>query len=201
MTDETLTTDTPADAQPNAPTTPAAVNTPDSSAQPQDHMIPKARFDEVNNELKKIKADMAKAQAASDKAAAAALAEQGKFKELYETASGELETLRPYKERVEQMIAQVQANNAKRIEAIPEDRRTLVPSFDDPLQVQDWLNVNEKHLIGKAPAPDLNGGSGNRTPNSNPNAPSLAQIKEQAVRLGVDVKHLAASYGVSIPDK
>lgn len=200
MTEEqTLTTDTPtADAQPDAQTTPAAVNTPDSGA---DHMIPKARFDEVNKELKQIRAEMAKAQQEREKAEAAALAEQGKFKELYETVNGELQTIRPYKERYESMIEQVKANNAKRIEAIAEDRRTLIPAYDDPLQVQSWLDANEKHLNTKAAAPDLNGGSSNRVPGNNPNAPSLSELKEQAVRYGVDVKYLAESYGVSLPDK
>lgn len=196
MTEETLTTDTPEAAQPSAQP-PAAVNTPDSGAEP---MIPKSRFDEVNKKLKQIETDMAKAQKEREQAEAAALAEQGKFKELYETVNGELQTIRPYKERYESMIEQVKANNVKRIESYPEDRRSLVPDFDDPLKLQDWLNTNEKHLA-KVPAPDLNGGSANRTQASNPNAPSLAQIKEQAVRYGVDVKHLAESYGVSIPDK
>lgn len=206
MSDQTTLTNgqgTPAGSQqeaaPTAPNelTPAAGNTPDSQ-QAQEHMIPKSRFDEVNNELKQIKAEMDKARREQEKAQAAAMAEQGKYRELYETASGELETLRPYKDRYTAVLDQAKANNAKRIEAIPEARRTLVPAYDDPMQVQSWLDANEKHLTDKPAAPNLNGGAGNRTPGQEPSI-SASQIREQAARYGVNPDLLAQQYGVTLP--
>jgi hypothetical protein len=95
-------------------------------------------------------------------------------------------------------LEQATANNAKRIEAIPEARRSLVPTYDDPMQVQSWLDANEKFLLDRPSAPSLNGGAGNRTPGTEATI-TPEQIREQAARLGVDPRYMAQQYGVTLP--
>lgn len=90
MPDETTTPVAAAEAKP-AVSTPA---TPPAEAQktetPAEVMIPKARFDEVNNALKKLQGDAAEQAKAQAAAEAKALAEQGKYKELFEKQQADL---------------------------------------------------------------------------------------------------------------
>src|SRR5688572_21203954 len=94
MADETTVTTQANPTEPAA--TPATVATPPAGAlnadTPQDaHMIPLSRFNEVNTELKRLKAESEKAAKAAQATEQAALAEQGKFKELYEAEKAERE--------------------------------------------------------------------------------------------------------------
>lgn len=117
-------------------------------------------------EIKKLRAEAAgyrKEKTAAEKARAeaeaAALAEQGKYKELYEKSAPKLEEYDTLRERYDAILATVQETNAKRIEAIPDAMRTLVPEYDDPLKVSAWLDANIG-VLQKAPAPGLNGRAG-----------------------------------------
>jgi hypothetical protein len=56
--------------------------------------IPKSRFDEVNSQLKDTKKQLEKIQKEREEAEKKKLEEQNEFKELYEKANGELESLR-----------------------------------------------------------------------------------------------------------
>lgn len=67
---------------------------PDNGEKDKDKFIPKHRFDEVNEENKALKAWRAEQEKKAKEAEAAALAEQGKFKELAEAKEKEAQTLR-----------------------------------------------------------------------------------------------------------
>ena len=76
------------EVQPDPATPAEVVNNTDTAGE---HMIPKSRFDEVNQQLKELKKAQeaaAKAQAQQEQAIAE---EQGKFQELYRKAQAELE--------------------------------------------------------------------------------------------------------------
>jgi hypothetical protein len=83
----------PADPQPQggAPAgapAPAGADTPPPAA--TEHMIPKSRFDEVNNRLQALEREQAKAARDAQKAADDAAAAQGQFKELAEQRAAKL---------------------------------------------------------------------------------------------------------------
>lgn len=78
-------------APPNPPTPPSgSPPTPGAGGAGDDKkeiQIPKARFDEVNNELRTLKERIAKEDKEREEAAAKKLAEDGKFKEVADAAS------------------------------------------------------------------------------------------------------------------
>lgn len=88
------------------------------------------------------------------------LAEQNKWKELAEQRAAKLAELEPTAQAYAQMIETMKASNAKRIEAIPEASRTLVPEYDDPAKLAAWLDANAALLNAKPIAPSLNGAAG-----------------------------------------
>ncbi len=71
-------------AQPNAQpeTAPAAA---ENTEAPAEHMIPKARFDEVNRRMRELEAAQAKAAKEREEAERVRLVEQQKYQELYES--------------------------------------------------------------------------------------------------------------------
>lgn len=84
---------TPA-TEPTTPTNPAPA-TPPAGAQnaetPAEPMIPKSRLDEVLAKLKNYETEKTKAEKAQADAEAKRLADEGKFKELYEKQQAELQ--------------------------------------------------------------------------------------------------------------
>lgn len=141
-------------------------------------------------EIKALRAEAAKYRKerqaevkAREAAEAAALEEQGKYKELYEKATPKLSEYDTLKERYDAILAAVQETNAKRIGAIPEGMRSLVPEYDDPLKTAAWLDANAAVFTRPQP-PSLDGragGNGSGTPSVDE-----AAIKARAVRLGLD---------------
>ena len=89
MADEQPTTVvTPGQPAPETPAPPAgAQNTEQPAAE---HMVPKSRFDEVNTELKKLKALVTEADNARTKAEQEKLKEAGEYKKLYEDLGAKL---------------------------------------------------------------------------------------------------------------
>lgn len=74
------------------------------------------------------------------------------------------------------------ASNEKRIAAIPERMRTMVPDFGDPVKVSQWLDANASLLKVDLPGTD----AGEHGPNP-PEGAKLSQEEIRAARLlGVD---------------
>jgi exonuclease VII large subunit len=161
-------------------------------------MIPKSRFDEVNEQLKELKAAQEKAQRAQAAAEQARLEKQNEFKTLYEQSQQRIAELEPYQQRINELTEATAATNAQRIEALPESMRSLVPEYDDPFKLQGWLDKNAE-VFSKPAAPTLNGGAGSGQRSQRPsNAPSEQELREQAARLGVNARYLAEQYGVQL---
>lgn len=139
----------------------------------------------TNSEAAKWRTDFRKAEKAKTDAEAAALAEQGKYKELYELATPKLSEYDMLKERYDAVIAAVQETNAKRIKAIPEAMQSLVPEYDDPLKTAAWLDANSA-VFQKPQAPGLDGRAGGR---------GSATVSDEAVaefasRMGIRPEHV-----------
>lgn len=122
-------------------------------------MIPKSRFDEVNNELKTLREKVQKDSEAAQAAEQERLRKQGEFQTLAEQEKKRADDLAGKAARADALDKLIAESNAKRIANLPEARRTLVPATLPPEQVAAYLDMNWILLLG-APAPDLNQGGG-----------------------------------------
>jgi hypothetical protein len=133
--------------------------------------------------LRELEGKLSKSEQERQAAEDAKLAEQNQFKELYEKEKARADGLAPLQERLEAILEATKASNDKRIAAIPETMRPLVPDYDDPLKLAEWLDANAA-LLGKPIAPTLNGGAG-QGGNSNVAAVTDADVLDFANRMGV----------------
>lgn len=124
----------------------------------QQHMIPKARFDEVNNLAKSLKAELEKLRTSQQQAEEQRLAEQNEWKALAEQRAAKVAELEPVAQQVKEIREALEATVAARIERLPEDVRALVPDFGDPRKTLDWLNANEQRLM-RPLAPQMDAGA------------------------------------------
>jgi len=123
----------------------------------QDPMIPKSRFDEVNNKMKAMEQQIAEFNRLQQEAAQAeeakaleAKKEQGKFQELYENANKELETFKTYESRAKELETLIGGMVEQKLTTVPKDMHDLIPSNLTPEATLDWLSKAEsKGLFGK----------------------------------------------------
>lgn len=163
--------------QPNP--TPDQTGTPPSQAQNSDTnagpMIPKARFDEVNEQLKELRTWKEKQEAHARKQQEDAAKQRGEWEQLANERGQrvtELETTaQTAQERAERYQQVLEAQVKERIKALPEASRKLVPD-GDPLDQLTWLNALDAAIAAQQPAPlrstngggaRVNGGSGSNT--------------------------------------
>jgi len=122
-----------------------------------DHMIPKERFDEVNQKWK----DEVKAREASDKALKEAqttrLKEKEDYKVLFEQATKELGELKPKAESFDSYKETMKNLFETQKEEIPEELRSLIPEELTVKQKIDWIAKNKKLLL-KPVGPDIGAG-------------------------------------------
>ena len=123
----------------------------------QEHMIPKERFDEINQKYK----DEVKARTAADKALKDAqevrLKEKEDYKALYEQTTSELSELKPKAEAFDSYKETMGKLLEAQIEEIPEELRGLIPEEATIKQKIDWIAKNKKLLL-KPIAPDIGAG-------------------------------------------
>lgn len=169
---------TPAEAQNTA--TPAA----DSGAE---HMIPKSRFDEINKRFKDLQKQVDAAERERKNAEEKALAEQGKYRELYEQAQAQLEQA--------QTQLQQEQRDARRREVA---QKAGYPELWSRLQgdTPEELEADMQALIDAIPkprAPELNGAAGNKAPTGGGGEPSFLNgrtLQEFAARYGLRAEYL-----------
>lgn len=164
--------------QEQEPTSPTTVWTQESAA---------AEIKALRAEAAKYRKERADAIKAQEKADAERLAEQGKYKELYEALQAKAAEFEPLKERYEAVISQIQETNEKRIAAIPETMRSLVPEYDDPLKTAAWLDANSA-VFHKAPPPPLDGRAGGQ--GGGAVTVSDEEVQAFATRMGIPVEYV-----------
>ena len=120
------------------------------------------------------------------------LAQQNEWQKLAEQRAAEVESLRPYQERYETIIANLKANNERRLEAVPENMRTLIPPIDDPGTMAQWLDTNWQLLTNKPFAPSLNGGAGGSQVRTSTVSLNDAEL-EMARKMGLSAEDYAAA--------
>lgn len=117
----------------------------------------------ANDDLTKRLTALEAAQAAKEQEAATAaqklLQEQGEYKKLYEATQPQIEELKTVKGRVKELEAFVTETLETRINAIPENRRSLVTALPqmDALTKLKWIEANAS-LLSTPAAPNLDAG-------------------------------------------
>lgn len=141
---------------------PSADATANPSAEMQNteaQMIPKQRFNEINDKRKaaearvtELEAAEKKRQADSEAAKKKQLEEQNKYQELYETAESEkataTEKLELLNAKVESMTKALEAQWESQKELIPELYRDLVGAMPIEQRIE-WLSANSEKLSEK----------------------------------------------------
>ncbi len=192
MTEEN-TSQAPEAAQQEA--SPTEAQTTDTQPQAE-HMIPKSRFDEINQKLKDLQVRETKALKEAEKSQREAAEKQGKFQELYEA------------ELVKREAAELSATQAehRRIKASIAHRHNLPDVLISRLQgeTEEEMEADALILLEAMPATaepqkpsvsgtDASGGLNTTIPAA---PPSDQEIRERAVRLGVSPVHLKMSLGL-----
>jgi hypothetical protein len=118
-----------------------------------EHMLPKSRFDEINNKYHELQAQFDAIVKEKQEKELEVKKKKGEFEELYNTAQQELETYKTNSkqtsERVEQLEGIIQTLVDTELEAVPENFRDLVPENMTPEQKLSWItNAKKKGLFG-----------------------------------------------------
>ncbi|MFJ7855292.1 hypothetical protein ACIQX3_21375 [Peribacillus frigoritolerans] len=145
-----------ADSPDGAEKTDEQAATPNDTDKPEKVMIPKSRFDEINQKYKDAQAKLDAANAEKQSADRKAQEESGEFKSLYETTSKEFSEFKAQYSSVEdrnkQLEGVINGLLETKLQSIPEDYRDLIPENLTPELKLDWINKAEtKGLFGKAP--------------------------------------------------
>ena len=146
-----------------------------------------AEIKKLRNEAGKYRKEREAAEKAAAEADAARLAEQGKYKELWEKSQAQLNEYEPMKARLQELTERTQQANEARIKAIPDSMKGLVPEYDDPFKLSAWLDANQT-VFQKPPAPSLDAGAGGNRGNGA--AVSDEVINELAARWKVRPEHI-----------
>ena len=132
-------------------TQPAAQQQPAQAQSEQERAIPYARFQEVNEAKKALEARLAQLEADQKAATEKQLAEQNKYKELYEGRAADLAKAQQDAAKVSGYEETLTTVLASQIAELPEDKRGLVPDELTTSQKLAWIAKNAAIL--KAPAP------------------------------------------------
>jgi hypothetical protein len=114
------------------------------------------------------------------------LAEQGEYRTLYESVKAKADAADALQERLDAITAQAQAANERRIAAIPESMKSLVPEYDDPLKLASWLDANAA-VFSRPTPPPLDGRAGG---NGTPAMVTDDEVNEYAARWGLNPQHI-----------
>lgn len=162
----------------HTPVTPEAPTgtTPEA---PKDIMIPKTRFDEVNQNYRSVKDQLDQFLAAQKQAEEDSAKQRGEYEQLYNTAQQEVGT---YKEQAEKHTARVQELEGilgvmldSKLAEIPKEMHDLIPENLSPEQKLAWIDkAAAKGVFGSSKQPDVPvGGSTNPGNTASPDISGL----------------------------
>lgn len=134
-----------------------SAGTPAEAKNTDSPMIPKERFDEINNQRKELEAKLLQIEADQKSRIEKQLEEQGKFKELNENLRAELAETKLKAEKAGELEGTLEKLLAAQLEALPEQTRQLVP---EKLSIQDRLDyiATNRDLLVKPAAPNTGAG-------------------------------------------
>ena len=146
----------------------------------------RAELEAARKEAAKYRTQLRQTEKEATAAEAKRLAEQGEYKSLYESVKAKADAADALQERLDAITAQAQAANERRIAAIPDVMKSLVPEYDDPLKLAAWLDANAAVFSRPAPPP-LDGRAGG---NGTPAVVTEDEVNEYAARWGLDARHI-----------
>jgi len=170
------------------PVTPAEAKK--TEEKPEEHMIPKSRFDDLNKRLKEMEATAKAAEKQVSDAEKEKLVKQQEYKTLYE--SSEVARIEAEKAVNVANQATIRANVARKFKQLPE-------AFVELLQgdTTEELELHAQTLLDAMPTAqiatdtDASAGVNGKAPTQ---PKSDQEIKEEAARLGVSFEHLKKQY-------
>ncbi|MBC9785099.1 hypothetical protein H1S01_11330 [Heliobacterium chlorum] len=119
----------------------------DKAETPSDIVIPKTRFDEVNNKYKDLQQKLDELLTEKADQDRTQKEQQGKFEELYKTTADDLTKhktqVKEASKRVEQLESVITGLLDAKLKAIPEEYHDLIPKHLPPEARLDWLNQAE----------------------------------------------------------
>lgn len=142
---------------------------PPADPKPNEHMIPKSRFDEVNNNYKTVKDQLDKILKQQEQEDLESKKKQGEFEKLYNETNEQLGTYKnnyeSTKSRVEVLEGIMNSMLNTKLESIPEEFHDLIPENLSPEQKLDWITKAEtKGLFGSKKSDEPVGGPTNPGP-------------------------------------
>ena len=146
----------------------------------------RAELDAARKEAAKYRTQLRTTEKQATEAEAKRLAEQGEYKSLYESVKAKADAADALQERLDAITAQAQAANERRIAAIPDTMRSLVPDYDDPLKVAAWLDANAA-VFSRPTPPPLDGRAGG---NGTPATVTDEEVRDFATRMRIDPAHV-----------
>lgn len=158
--------------------------TPQPQGSDKSIMIPKDRFDEVNNERKELRKQLEEFKTLKQRAEEETKKQQGKYQELYEKAQADLEAQ-------QKAVAELEHNMLRKEVAAAAGYAALWNRIEGGDQAE--LEADLKALIKALPkpqAPDLDGAAGSGSLNGSGAPVTEAEKKELAARLGLRVQDL-----------
>lgn len=135
-------------------------NTTPPAAEPQntDHMIPKARFDEVNNALKGLRTELDTLKAANLTAETKRLEDDKQWKLLAEQRQAEIVRLTGVEEQFTSVNATLEALLAAQLAELSDDAKAMVPEALSKQEQINWIAKNRQQLT-RSTAPSFDAGS------------------------------------------
>lgn len=152
------------------------------------HLIAKSRYDEANQKYLDEKKRADALEKANHEAETKRLKEQEDYKALYEKSQQEITELKPKAEKVESLEAALKEDLTAQVEAIPEDKRTLIPDELSTEQQLKWISKN-RALLSKAEPFDI--GAGKQGGSSQKSVVLTQEQREMAKKTGVSEEEYA----------
>jgi multidrug efflux pump subunit AcrA (membrane-fusion protein) len=146
----------------------------------------RAELDAARKEAASYRTKLRQTEKQATDAEAKRLAEQGEYRTLYESVKAKADAADALQERLDAITAQAQAANERRIAAIPDHMRSLVPEYDDPLKLAAWLDANAA-VFSRPTPPPLDGRAGG---NGTPAIVTEDEVNEYAARWGLNPQHI-----------
>lgn len=137
----------------------------------QEHMIPKSRFDEVNEKYKDLQKQIDAMNKVNKDAEEARLAKEKNFEELANLKQQEIEKLKPLAAIAEELQKTAEEQLAAQVAKLPEHARSMVNDMELSTQGKlKWLSKYGDQLM-KPKGPNVGAGVGGGEP---PEAPELS---------------------------
>jgi len=149
----------------------------------------RAELEAARKEAAKYRTQLRQTEKEATAAEAKRLAEQGEYRSLYEAIKPKADAADALQERLDAITAQAQSANERRVAAIPDAMKSLVPEYDDPLKLAAWLDANAAVFSRPAPPPMDGRAGGNGTPAT----VTDAEVLDFANRMGVRPEHVDRS--------